>query len=58
MSVNEMQFGFMFENGPVDAVFIATSLLEGYHAKEKSCIWVLWVIRNLLTEYHGKFWNG
>ena len=40
--VDEMQFGFMPERGPIDAVFILRRMHVFYHAREKSCIFVLW----------------
>ena len=42
VSVDEMQFGFMSEKGTIDAVSMLRRMQEEYHAKEKSCICVLW----------------
>ena len=58
MSIDEIQFGFIHERGTIDAVFILRRMQEECHAKEKSCIFVLWTWRKLLTECRGKCWNG
>ena len=41
MSVDEIEFGFMYEIGTIDAVFIFRRMQAEYNAKEKSCICIL-----------------
>ena len=53
-----MQLGFMPEIEKIDVVFILRRLQEEYHANGKSCIYVLWTWRKLLTEYQGMCWNA
>ena len=43
VTVDEMKFGFIHERGTIDAVLILRRLQEEYHAKEKSCIYDLWI---------------
>ena len=57
VSANEIQFGFMYDRGTIDAIFILRMMQEEYHANEKTCMCVLWTYIKLLTEYQGKWWN-
>ena len=40
VTVNEMQFSFMPENGTIDAVFISRKLQQDYYAKRKDVVHV------------------
>ena len=54
---NEMQVHFMPER-KTDVMFVLRRMQEEYHAKGKSCIYILWTWRKLLTEFQRKCWNG
>ena len=47
-------FGFMSENGIIDAVFILRRLQEDYLLMEKSCICFLWTLGKHMTKFHEK----
>ena len=38
MTVNEMEFGFMFEKGTIDSMFMLRRLQEEYSVTGQSCI--------------------